>query len=42
MNHLSFPITEEIHNKELSLPIGPEISLEEACFISDTLNNWNI
>ena len=41
MNHLSFPITEEIHNKELSLPIGPEISLQEADFISDILNKWN-
>ena len=41
MNHLYFPITEEIHNNELSLPIGPEILLEEAVFISDTINNWN-
>ena len=41
MNHLSFPITEEIHNNELSLPVGPEISLEEVVFISDTINNWN-
>ena len=41
MNHLSFPITEEIHNNELSLPIGPEILLEEVVFISDTINNWN-
>ena len=41
MNHLSFPITEEIHNNELSLPIGPEILLEEVVFISDTINKWN-
>jgi dTDP-4-amino-4,6-dideoxygalactose transaminase len=41
MNHLSFPITEEIHNNELSLPIGPEIVLEEVVFISDTINKWN-
>jgi dTDP-4-amino-4,6-dideoxygalactose transaminase len=41
MNHLSFPITEEIHNNELSLPIGPEILFEEVVFISDTINNWN-
>ena len=41
MNHLSFPVTEKIHNNELSLPIGPEILLEEVVFISDTINNWN-
>ena len=40
MNHLCFPITEEIHNNELSLPIGPEISLEEVVFISDVVNKW--
>ena len=40
-NHLSFPITEEIHNRELSLPIGPEISSEKALYISQIINNWN-
>ena len=28
-NHMSFPITERIANEELSLPIGPAISMEE-------------
>jgi len=41
MNQLSFPITEQICKNELSLPIGPEISLNEANFISDTISNWN-
>lgn len=41
MNQLSFPITEEICRNELSLPIGSEISLKEANFISYTINNWN-
>ena len=41
MNHLSFPITEAIHRNELSLPIGPEISTEEADFISFKINKWN-
>ena len=41
MNHLSFPITEAIHRNELSLPIGPEISTDEADFISFQINKWN-
>lgn len=41
MNHLSFSVTEEIHEKELSLPIGPEISMEQAAFITNVLNKWN-
>jgi dTDP-4-amino-4,6-dideoxygalactose transaminase len=28
-NHLSFPLTESIHNQVLSLPISPVISFEE-------------
>lgn len=30
MNHLSFPISEKIHQEVLSLPIGPHLSHEEA------------
>ena len=29
-NHLSLPITEQIHQQELSLPISPVMTLEEA------------
>ena len=37
---LSLPITEKIHNTELSLPIGPTIEEEEVAIIIETLNNW--
>ena len=40
MNGLSYPITEKIHNQELSLPISPVMSLHEAKYIADALNQW--
>lgn len=40
MNHISLPITEQIHKEELSLPISPVISTLEINFIIDTLNKW--
>lgn len=40
-NNLSFPITEQIHNEELSLPMSPVISKEEVDIVISTLNNWN-
>lgn len=40
LNGLSYPITEKIHNQELSLPISPVMSLDEAKFIADALNQW--
>lgn len=40
INHISLPITEQIHKEELSLPISPVISTLEINFIIDTLNKW--
>lgn len=40
MPQLSFPITEKIHNVELSLPIGPSIKLQEILQIVDILNQF--
>ncbi|KGO82005.1 aminotransferase [Flavobacterium beibuense F44-8] len=39
-NHLSFPITEQIHNEVLSLPISPVLTDEEIQHIIDTLNSY--
>ena len=38
-NNLSFPITEQIANQELSLPIGPAIGMEEVEYIVVKLVN---
>lgn len=40
-NHLSFPITEQIHNEVLSLPISPVMSDEEVQHIIQVLNNFS-
>ena len=39
-NMLPFPITEQIHNEELSLPISPVMSEEEVKVFVDLLNKW--
>lgn len=39
-NHLSFPVTEQIHNEELSLPISPVISRDEIEAVVNTINAW--
>lgn len=39
-NHLSFPITEKIHDEVLSLPISPVLTNEEIEKIITTLNNY--
>ena len=39
-NHQTYPITEQIHNMELSLPIGPAITMEEAKYVIDVLNRF--
>lgn len=39
-NDLSFPITEQIHRQELSLPISPILTSEEVTYIVETLNKW--
>lgn len=38
--NLSFPITEQIHNEELSLPMSPMLTEEEVKEVVDLLNNW--
>jgi dTDP-4-amino-4,6-dideoxygalactose transaminase len=38
-NHLSFPLTEEIHNEVVSLPISPVLSEEEVVSIIRTINS---
>lgn len=37
---LSLPITERIHDTELSLPIGPTITKEEIMYIIETINKF--
>ena len=39
-NELRFPITEKIHNEELSIPIGPTISPEEALEVIRLINKF--
>lgn len=40
MNNLSFPVTERIHNEEVSLPLYPELEESEITFIVDSINSW--
>jgi dTDP-4-amino-4,6-dideoxygalactose transaminase len=37
-NHLSFPITEKIHEEELSLPISPVMTIEEIKEVAHLIN----
>jgi dTDP-4-amino-4,6-dideoxygalactose transaminase len=39
-NHLSFPVTEKIHNEVLSLPISPVLTKEEVDFVVSILNQY--
>ena len=39
-NSIELPVTEMIHSQELSLPISPVLSLEEADKVVEALNNW--
>ncbi len=39
-NTLTLPITEQIHNQELSLPISPVLTNEELGYIVETINKW--
>ena len=41
MNEFSFPITEQIHNEVLSLPISPTMNEEEISSIENCLNAYN-
>lgn len=38
--HLSFPITEHIHDQELSLPMSPTLKDEEITKIIEVINKW--
>ena len=39
---MSLPVTEQMHRTELSLPIGPTISVEEARQVVDAINDFEI
>ena len=39
-NDMSLPITERIHREELSLPISPAMTDEEAEIVINAVNNW--
>ena len=39
-NHMSFPITERIADEELSLPIGPAITMEEVAEVVRLINQF--
>ena len=39
-NNLSFPITEQIHNEELSLPMSPCLTMKDVEYIVDILNRF--
>jgi dTDP-4-amino-4,6-dideoxygalactose transaminase len=39
-NHLSFPITEKMHDEVLSLPISPVLTNDEVSFVIQKLNEW--
>jgi dTDP-4-amino-4,6-dideoxygalactose transaminase len=39
-NNLNYPITEQIHNEVLSLPISTVLSIEEVDQVVNAINNW--
>lgn len=39
-NNLSFPVTEEIHNTILSIPLFVGLKLEEMEYVVNVINNW--
>lgn len=38
--YLSFPVTERLHRTELSLPISPAMTTQDAAFVVDVLNRF--
>jgi len=40
LNHLSFPITQKIHDEVLSLPISPVLTMDEVSYIVSVLNKY--
>lgn len=39
-NSMSFPVTEQIHDEVLSLPMSPVLTMEEVDFVISVLNNY--
>ena len=39
-NHLSFPITQKIHDEVLSLPVSPVLTDDEVGFVVKIVNQW--
>jgi len=39
-NHLSFPITEKIHEEVVSIPMNPNLTDDEIQHIISTLNSY--
>jgi len=39
-NHLSFPVTQKIHDEVLSLPISPVLTDDEVSFVVKIVNQW--
>lgn len=39
-NGLHYPVTEKIHSQELSLPMSPAMTIEEAGFVTDAINTF--
>jgi dTDP-4-amino-4,6-dideoxygalactose transaminase len=40
LNHLRFPITEQIHNEVLSLPVSPVMTNEDISNVVEAINSW--
>ena len=40
-NDLQLPVTERIHHEELSLPISPVMTMEEAAIVIEAVNSFN-
>lgn len=40
LNNLSFPVTEQLHDEVLSLPLSPALKEEEMQHIVDAINDW--
>ena len=41
-NDMCLPVTERIHQRELSLPIGPAMSMEEAAAVVEAVNSFDL
>ena len=39
-NSMNLPLTERISAEELSLPVSPVITMDEARYVVDTINSW--